>query len=82
MEETEKNLKVELGNVQTATDAGQSDRRDELAGESKTTNETEQDTEESNSAILEKLENKKNELVHFNCQFDLEILSFFLFSFN
>ncbi|KAF3443943.1 hypothetical protein FNV43_RR13633 [Rhamnella rubrinervis] len=62
MEEIENNLRIELENVQIALDACQSDRKDELVGESKTADETEQDTEESKSAILEKLENKKKEL--------------------
>lgn len=73
MEEIENNLRIELENVQIALDAGQSDTKAELAGESKTTDETGQDTEESKSAILDKLENKKKELVHCTFLFDLEI---------
>lgn len=80
MEEIENNLRIELENVQIALDASQSDRKGKLVGESKTTDETGQDTEESKSAILDKLENKNKELVHCTFLFDLE--ASFLFSFN
>lgn len=57
-------MRAELENAQTALNASQSHRTDGLVGESKTTDETGQDTEESRSAILDKLDEKKKELVH------------------
>ena len=77
MEGTEKNLRVELENSQTALVSGQSGRIEVSIVES--TFETGQDTGAANLAKLDELENKKKELVCIFA-FDLIFLLFFLFS--
>lgn len=63
MEESEKNLMTELENGQTAIEASSITRANESAGEFKETAKTEEDSEASKSAILDKLDEKKKELV-------------------
>ncbi|XP_061999406.1 uncharacterized protein LOC133716760 [Rosa rugosa] len=67
LEDTEKNLRDELENAQTALDTGRSRGSDEAVGNSKTSVETGDDMESSKKAILDKLEERKRELVR--CSF-------------
>ncbi|CAK9185930.1 unnamed protein product [Ilex paraguariensis] len=60
---TEQNLTIELENAQTDLAAIQSGKSSELLIESETIAEVHEDTEASEFALLEKLENKKKELV-------------------
>ncbi|KAM1076380.1 hypothetical protein ACFX19_024321 [Malus domestica] len=62
MDESERNLRDELENAETALDASLSGQSDESTGDPNTTVETENDVEASNKAILEKLEERHNEL--------------------
>lgn len=63
MDETEKNLRAELESTEAAFVASQSGRSSDSADESKVSVNAEPDTEVMKSATLEKLENKKKELV-------------------
>jgi DNA-directed RNA polymerase specialized sigma subunit len=67
LEDTEKNLRDELENAQTALDTSRSRGSDEAVGNSKTSVETGDDMESSKKAILDKLEERKRELVR--CSF-------------
>ncbi|CAN6571811.1 unnamed protein product [Malus baccata var. baccata] len=62
MDESERNLRDELEHAETALDASRSGQSDESTGDPNTTVETENDVEASNKAILEKLEERHNEL--------------------
>ncbi|KAL6136717.1 hypothetical protein ACLB2K_062012 [Fragaria x ananassa] len=62
MEDTEKNLRDELENAQTALDISRSHGSDESIGNSKTIVETGDDIESSKKAILDKLEERKREM--------------------
>ncbi|XP_059670532.1 uncharacterized protein LOC132316052 [Cornus florida] len=62
MDLTEKDLKAELENAKAALDDCQAGKSGEFLCESKMTVESQEDTEASKSAILDKLENKKKEL--------------------
>jgi hypothetical protein len=64
LDETTKNLRAELESREAALVASQSGRFSDSVVKSKLVVEGGPDSEESNSAILEKLENKKKELVH------------------
>ncbi|XP_062028635.1 uncharacterized protein LOC133744559 [Rosa rugosa] len=62
LEDTEKNLRDELENAQTALDTSRSRGSDEAVGNSKTSVETGDDMESSKKAILDMLEERKREL--------------------
>ncbi|XP_062106367.1 uncharacterized protein LOC133817785 [Humulus lupulus] len=62
MEETEKNLRVELENAQTALSASQSGGGAEVSVGESSAFETGQDTAAPKSSIIEELENQKKEL--------------------
>ncbi|KAL6961048.1 hypothetical protein U1Q18_038811 [Sarracenia purpurea var. burkii] len=62
MDLTEKNLKAELENALSALDGRQSRKSVELSIDSETTVEAQEDSEDSISDLLDKLENKKKEL--------------------
>ena len=76
MDETEKKLKAELDNMQlqASVDANQSWRSDGWK-EGSEMNSKAEDADASKSAIQDKLENKKKELVH--CIFNHRILLIF-----
>jgi hypothetical protein len=63
MDETEQALMEELENAETAMDAGQHGNSGESVNASETTVEAGSDAEAAKSDILEKLDNKKKELV-------------------
>ena len=63
MDETEQTLMEELENAETALDARQSGKSSESVVASEMTAEAGPDAEAEKSAILEKLDNKKKELV-------------------
>lgn len=63
MDLTEKILKAELDNAIAALDDRQSEKSGELLIDSETTGKTQEVTEDSESDLLGKLENKKKELV-------------------
>lgn len=63
MDETEKNLRMELERSEAGLVASQSDDSSDSVVQSKMVAEGGADAEVSRSAILEKLENKKKELV-------------------
>ncbi|KAM1126872.1 hypothetical protein FF2_041575 [Malus domestica] len=64
MDENERNLIYDFENAQTTSDnASRSGQSDESIGDLKTTVETENDVEALKKAILEKLEERKKELV-------------------
>ncbi|KAM1659015.1 hypothetical protein ACFXTN_043116 [Malus domestica] len=75
MEENERNLRCNLENVQTALDASRPGQSDESISDPKTTVETENDVQALKKAILEKLEERKKELVGFIFAFDLTVVS-------
>lgn len=79
MDETAKNLEAELESTEAALVASQSGRFNDSVVQSKLVVEGGPNSEESNSALLEKLENKKNELVHFILIIDLNFFLVFLF---
>jgi hypothetical protein len=63
MDETEQALMEELENAETAMDAGQHGNSGESVNASETAVEAGSDAEAAKSDILEKLDNKKKELV-------------------
>lgn len=63
MDETEKNLRMELESSEAALVASQSDESSDSVVQSKMLAEGGVDAEVSRSALLDKLENKKKELV-------------------
>lgn len=65
MDEIEKSLSAELEERQAALDAGQTQRSGESLVESIVKNEDGEETDVAKSAMLDKLEDKKKELVHF-----------------
>ncbi|KAM1954448.1 hypothetical protein EV1_023620 [Malus domestica] len=75
MDESERNLRDELENAETALDASRSGQSDESTGDPNTTVETENDIEASKKAILEKLEERKKDLVSCIFPFDLTVVS-------
>lgn len=75
MDESERNLRDELENAETTFDASRSGQSDESTGDPNTTFETENDVEASKKAILEKLEERKKELVSCIFPFDLTVVS-------
>lgn len=75
MEETERDLRVKLENAQTALDVSRSGESRDSIGDSKMTIETELDIEASKKAILDKLEERKKELVRCTFPFYLTVLS-------
>lgn len=79
MDETAKNLRAELESREVALVARQSGRFSDSVVQSKLVVEGGPDSEESNSALLEKLEKKKKELVHCILIIDLNFLLVFIF---